>query len=123
INKPYLSSVNDEGLPTCFQCGKSFPFMKSLSVHMRCHPYCFLRGIIPPPSAVLAQGNPQALMNFANGHRPSVIEGSNSNANSSPSIDKGKEVVMQVEDHESKEVQMELDDHESRLLRLIKGRK
>nr|GFD33297.1 zinc finger C2H2-type/integrase DNA-binding domain-containing protein [Tanacetum cinerariifolium] len=37
----------------------------------------------------------EALMSFANGHRSSVIEGSNSNANSSPSIDKGKEVVMQ----------------------------
>nr|GEZ82188.1 hypothetical protein [Tanacetum cinerariifolium] len=55
----------------------------------------------------------ESLMNFANGHRSSVIEGSNSNANSPPSIDKGKEVVMQVEDQESKEVQMELDDHES----------
>nr|GFD49867.1 zinc finger protein ZAT9-like [Tanacetum cinerariifolium] len=47
------------------------------------------------------------------GHRSSVIEGSNSNANLPPSIDKRKAVVMQVVDHESKEVQMELDDHES----------
>nr|GEX64061.1 zinc finger C2H2-type/integrase DNA-binding domain-containing protein [Tanacetum cinerariifolium] len=55
----------------------------------------------------------EALMSLANGHRSSVIEGSNSIANSPPTIDKGKPVVMQVEDHESKEVQMELDDHES----------
>nr|GFD22658.1 hypothetical protein [Tanacetum cinerariifolium] len=53
------------------------------------------------------------LMSLANGHRSSVIEGSNSNANWPPSIGKGKAVVMQVEDQESKEVQMELDDHES----------
>nr|GEZ50972.1 hypothetical protein [Tanacetum cinerariifolium] len=172
INKPYLSIVNDEGVPTCFQCGKSFPSMKSLSGHMRCHPYRFWRGIIPPPNAVLAEGNPQvvgsksssfpcnsnvvghyggghvvdlskylkggsvterrgrrslkmddtdedlieaaeALMSLAYGHRSSVIEGSNSNANLPPSIDKGKAVVMQVVDHESKEVQIELDDHDS----------
>ncbi|GKB59002.1 zinc finger C2H2-type/integrase DNA-binding domain-containing protein [Tanacetum coccineum] len=169
INKPYyLSSVNDEGVPTCSQCGKSFPSMKSLFGHMRCHPDRFWRGIIPPPNAVLAQGNPQVvggkssflscnnsnvvdngdgsggghvvdltkylkgwsvterrgrrslkmddsdedlleavedLMSLANGHRSSVIQGSNSNANSPPSIDKGIKAVMQV--------QMELDDHES----------
>nr|GFA78514.1 zinc finger C2H2-type/integrase DNA-binding domain-containing protein [Tanacetum cinerariifolium] len=58
INKPQLSIMNDEGVPTCFQCGNSFPSMKSLSVHMRCHPDRFWRGIIPPPNAVLAQGNP-----------------------------------------------------------------
>nr|GFA25937.1 hypothetical protein [Tanacetum cinerariifolium] len=52
------------------------------------------------------------LMSLANGHWSSVIEGSNSNVNSPPSIDKGK-AIMQVEDYESKEVQMELDDHES----------
>ncbi|GKE52948.1 zinc finger C2H2-type/integrase DNA-binding domain-containing protein, partial [Tanacetum coccineum] len=45
INKPYLSSVNDEGVPTCSQCGKSFPSMKSLFGHMRCHPERFWRGI------------------------------------------------------------------------------
>ncbi|GJS61332.1 zinc finger C2H2-type/integrase DNA-binding domain-containing protein [Tanacetum coccineum] len=143
INKPYyLSSVNDEGVPTCSQCGKSFPSMKSLFGHMRCHPDRFWRGIIPPPNAVLAQGNPQVvggkylkgwsvterrgrrslkmddsdeddedlleavedLMSLANGHRSSVIQGSNSNTNSPPSIDKGKAVM---------QVQMELDDHES----------
>nr|GFA24923.1 zinc finger C2H2-type/integrase DNA-binding domain-containing protein [Tanacetum cinerariifolium] len=32
------------------------------------------------------------LMSLANGHSSSVIEGSNSNANSPPSIDKGKAV-------------------------------
>ncbi|GJY78829.1 zinc finger C2H2-type/integrase DNA-binding domain-containing protein [Tanacetum coccineum] len=139
--------VNDEGVPTCSQCGKSFPSMKSLFGHMRCHPDRFWRGIIPPPNAVLAQGNPQVvggkssflscnnsnvvdngdgsggghvvdltkylkgwsvterrgrrslkmddsdedlleavedLMSLANGHRSSVIQGSNSNANSPP---------------------------------------
>nr|GEY75762.1 zinc finger C2H2-type/integrase DNA-binding domain-containing protein [Tanacetum cinerariifolium] len=111
-NKPQLSIVDDEGVPTCFQCGNSFPSMKSLSAHMRCHPDRFWRGIIPPPNAVLAQGNPQVigsqrslkiddsdeddedllesakdLMSLANGHRSSVIKGSNSNANSPPSID------------------------------------
>nr|GEV54914.1 retrotransposon protein, putative, Ty1-copia subclass [Tanacetum cinerariifolium] len=44
------------------------------------------------------------LMSLANGHRSSVIKGSNSNANSPPSIDKGKAVM---------QVQMELNDHES----------
>nr|GEX54685.1 zinc finger protein ZAT3-like [Tanacetum cinerariifolium] len=123
INKPQLSSVNDEGVPTCFQCGNSFPSMKSLFAHMRCHPNHFGRGIIPPPNAVLAQGNPQVvgsqrslkiddsdeddedllesakdLMSFANGHRSSVIKESNSNANSPPSIDKreGSYVVAAV---------------------------
>ncbi|GJV75267.1 hypothetical protein Tco_1506851 [Tanacetum coccineum] len=43
------------------------------------------------------------LMSLANGHRSSVIQGSNSNANSPPSIDKRKAVM---------QVQMELDDHE-----------
>ncbi|GJV48767.1 zinc finger C2H2-type/integrase DNA-binding domain-containing protein [Tanacetum coccineum] len=148
INKPYLSSVNDEGVPTCSQCGKSFPSMKSLFGHMRCHPERFWRGIIPPPNVVLAQGSNsnvvengvdltkylkgwsvterrgrrslkmddsdeddedlleavEDLMSLANGHRSSVIQGSNSNANSTPSIDKRKAVM---------QVQMELDDHES----------
>ncbi|GJW68369.1 zinc finger C2H2-type/integrase DNA-binding domain-containing protein [Tanacetum coccineum] len=148
INKPYLSSVNDEGVPTCSQCGKSFPSMKSLFGHMRCHPERFWRGIIPPPNVVLAQGSNsnvvengvdltkylkgwsvterrgrrslkmddsdeddedlleavEDLMSLANGHRSSVIQGSNSNANSPPSIDKRKAVM---------QVQMELDDHES----------
>ncbi|GJT75050.1 ribonuclease H-like domain-containing protein, partial [Tanacetum coccineum] len=147
INKPYLSSVNDEGVPTCSQCGKSFPSMKSLFGHMRCHPERFWRGIIPPPNVVLAQGSNsnvvengvdltkylkgrsvterrgrrslkmddsdeddedlleavEDLMSLANGHRSSVIQGSNSNANSPPSIDKRKAVM---------QVQMELDDHE-----------
>ncbi|GJX79038.1 zinc finger C2H2-type/integrase DNA-binding domain-containing protein [Tanacetum coccineum] len=146
INKPYLSSVNDEGVPTCSQCGKSFPSMKSLFGHMRCHPERFWRGIIPPPNVVLAQGSNsnvvengvdltkylkgwsvterrgrrslkmddsdeddedlleavEDLMSLANGHRSSVM--SNSNANSTPSIDKRKAVM---------QVQMELDDHES----------
>nr|GFC25455.1 zinc finger C2H2-type/integrase DNA-binding domain-containing protein [Tanacetum cinerariifolium] len=61
INKPYLSNANDEGVPTCFQCGKSFPSMKSLFGHMRCHPDRFWRGVIRPPNAVLAQGNLQVV--------------------------------------------------------------
>ncbi|XP_071727272.1 uncharacterized protein [Rutidosis leptorrhynchoides] len=45
----YLSSViNHEGNPTCSQCGKSFPSMKSLFGHMRCHPERFWRGILQP---------------------------------------------------------------------------
>nr|GEX98231.1 zinc finger C2H2-type/integrase DNA-binding domain-containing protein [Tanacetum cinerariifolium] len=157
INKPYLSSVNDEGVPTCFQCGKSFPSMKSLFGHMRCHPDRFWRGVIPPPNAVLAQGNPQVvgsksislscnsnvvgdygdgsdgdgghvvdLNKYLKGWSVTERRGqrlkmddsdedllgavedlmslANSNANLPPSIDKGKAVVMQVEDHESKEV-------------------
>ncbi|PWA84378.1 zinc finger C2H2-type/integrase DNA-binding domain-containing protein [Artemisia annua] len=145
VNKPYyLSSVNDEGVPTCSQCGKTFPSMKSLFGHMRCHPDRVWRGILPPPNVDLARGKSKVvsgwsvterrgrrslkmddsdeddedfleavedLMSLANAHRSSVIEGSNSNANSPPSIDKGKAVM--VEDHESKEVKMELGDNES----------
>nr|GFA95839.1 hypothetical protein [Tanacetum cinerariifolium] len=133
INKPYLSRVNDEGVPTCFQCGKSFPSMKSLFGHMRCHPDRFWHGVIPPPNAVLAQGNPggdgghvvdlnKYLKGWSvterRGRRLLKIDDSdedllgavedlmslaNSNAISPPSIDKGKAVVMQVEDYESKE--------------------
>lgn len=44
------NSVNDEGKPTCSQCGKTFPSMKSLFGHMRCHPERVWRGIVPPPS-------------------------------------------------------------------------
>ncbi|XP_076887952.1 uncharacterized protein LOC143538232 [Bidens hawaiensis] len=49
-SKPYyLNSVNEEGEPTCSQCGKTFPSMKSLFGHMRCHPERVWRGILPPP--------------------------------------------------------------------------
>ncbi|KAI3703755.1 hypothetical protein L1987_73950 [Smallanthus sonchifolius] len=48
--KPYyMNSVNHEGKPTCSQCGKTFPSMKSLFGHMRCHPERVWRGILPPP--------------------------------------------------------------------------
>nr|GEW24693.1 zinc finger protein ZAT4-like [Tanacetum cinerariifolium] len=120
----------------CSVCKKEFSSGNALGGHMRCHPDRFWRDIIPPPNVVLDQGwsvterrgrrslkmddndedlleAAEDLMSLANGHRSSVIEGSNSNANSPSSIDKGNAVVMQVEDHESKEVQMELDDHES----------
>nr|GEX28762.1 zinc finger C2H2-type/integrase DNA-binding domain-containing protein [Tanacetum cinerariifolium] len=100
-NKPQLSSVNDEGVPTCFQCVNSFPSMKSLSAHMRCHPDRFWPGIIPPPNAVLAQGNPQVV-----GSKSSSLS-----CNSNVVCDYGGGHV--VEDHESKKVQMEMDDHES----------
>nr|GEU93305.1 hypothetical protein [Tanacetum cinerariifolium] len=141
INKPYLSSVNDEGLPTCFQCGKSFPSMKSFFGHMRCHPDRFWRGIIPPPNAVLAQGNPQVvgskssslscnsnvIDDYGGGHVVdltkylkgwSVTEGRGRRSLKMDDTDEdlleaAEGIVMQVEDHESKEVQMELDDHES----------
>ncbi|KAL8195624.1 hypothetical protein R6Q57_026027 [Mikania cordata] len=50
IKPYYMNSVNDEGKPTCCQCGKTFPSMKSLFGHMRCHPERVWRGILPPPS-------------------------------------------------------------------------
>ncbi|KAD6453953.1 hypothetical protein R6Q59_015715 [Mikania micrantha] len=51
IKKPYyMNSVNDEGKPTCSLCGKTFPSMKSLFGHMRCHPERVWRGILPPPN-------------------------------------------------------------------------
>ncbi|KAK1430894.1 hypothetical protein QVD17_13997 [Tagetes erecta] len=50
IKPCYMKSVNDEGKPTCSQCGKNFPSMKSLFGHMRCHPERVWRGIIPPPT-------------------------------------------------------------------------
>nr|GFB13870.1 hypothetical protein [Tanacetum cinerariifolium] len=102
INKPYLSSVNDEGLPTCFQCGES-AVVGSKSSSLSCN-----SNVIDDYGG----GHVVDLTKYLKGWS-SMIEGSNSNANSPPSIDKGKAVVMQVEDHESKEVQMELDDHES----------
>ncbi|KAJ0601592.1 putative transcription factor C2H2 family [Helianthus annuus] len=47
--KPYyMNSVNEEGEPTCSLCGKTFPSMKSLFGHMRCHPERLWRGILPP---------------------------------------------------------------------------
>ncbi|KAK1417973.1 hypothetical protein QVD17_27109 [Tagetes erecta] len=46
----YMNCVNDEGKPTCSQCGKTFPSMKSLFGHMRCHPERVWRGILPPPN-------------------------------------------------------------------------
>ncbi|XP_071740209.1 uncharacterized protein [Rutidosis leptorrhynchoides] len=52
--KPYyLSCVNSEGEPTCSQCGKTFPSMKSLFGHMRCHPERIWRGILPPPNITI----------------------------------------------------------------------
>nr|XP_043630309.1 zinc finger protein ZAT3-like [Erigeron canadensis] len=51
VKKPYyLDSVNNEGKPMCSQCGKTFPSMKSLFGHMRCHPERVWRGILPPPN-------------------------------------------------------------------------
>ncbi|MFS7928909.1 putative transcription factor C2H2 family [Helianthus anomalus] len=53
ITKPYyMNSVNHEGKPTCSQCGKTFPSMKSLFGHMRCHPERVWRGIVPPQTTV-----------------------------------------------------------------------
>nr|GFA05181.1 zinc finger C2H2-type/integrase DNA-binding domain-containing protein [Tanacetum cinerariifolium] len=69
INKPQLSSVNDEGVPTCFQCGNSFPSMND-----------------EDDEDLLESA--KDLMSLANGHRSSVIKESNSNANSPPLIDK-----------------------------------
>ncbi|KAJ8480639.1 hypothetical protein OPV22_024366 [Ensete ventricosum] len=38
-------------VPTCPECGKTFPSDKSLFGHLRCHPERDYRGAIPPPGA------------------------------------------------------------------------
>ncbi|KAJ8461293.1 hypothetical protein OPV22_034219 [Ensete ventricosum] len=38
-------------VPTCPECGKTFPSEKSLFGHLRCHPERDYRGAIPPPGA------------------------------------------------------------------------
>ncbi|XP_010252897.1 PREDICTED: uncharacterized protein LOC104594341 [Nelumbo nucifera] len=48
----HRSNVNSNST-TCLLCGKSFPSMKSLFGHMRCHPDREWRGIRPPPSATI----------------------------------------------------------------------
>lgn len=78
--KPYyMNCVNDEGKPTCSQCGKTFPSMKSLFGHMRCHPERFWRGILPPPNTPIAAVN----------RRMTGGEKSNSSGSGSCSSDEG----------------------------------
>ncbi|GMH27776.1 hypothetical protein Nepgr_029619 [Nepenthes gracilis] len=44
-----LNDLMQNGKPTCSLCNKSFPSMKSLFGHMRCHPEREWRGMLPPP--------------------------------------------------------------------------
>ncbi|GJU20801.1 ribonuclease H-like domain-containing protein [Tanacetum coccineum] len=125
---PFKSMVCEcEGVPNCSQCGKSCFLYEVLFGHIDDVILETLLAAYYNASHVgLGSGDEEVsrgkkkmddsdeddedlleavedLMSLANGHRSSVIEGSNSNVNSPPSIDKRKAVM---------QVQMELDDHE-----------
>ncbi|KAI3755956.1 hypothetical protein L1987_55766 [Smallanthus sonchifolius] len=72
----YMKSVNDEGKPSCSQCGKTFPSMKSLFGHMRCHPERVWRGILPPPNtaAVTARCRKPKPNSFSSGGGDEVVD-------------------------------------------------
>ncbi|XAR56851.1 hypothetical protein NMG60_11037472 [Bertholletia excelsa] len=48
--RPENNNAQVSELPSCSICRKSFPSMKSLFGHMRCHPEREWRGIQPPPA-------------------------------------------------------------------------
>lgn len=52
INISKRNKATTGTVPTCFICSKTFPSMKSLFGHMRCHPERDWRGIHPPPPPI-----------------------------------------------------------------------
>ncbi|GJT49413.1 zinc finger C2H2-type/integrase DNA-binding domain-containing protein [Tanacetum coccineum] len=106
INKPYLSSVNDEAQGSNSNVVENgvdlTKYLKGWSVTERRGRRSLKMDDSDEDDEDLLEAV-EDLMSLANGHRSSVIQGSNSNANSPPSIDKRKAVM---------QVQMELDDHE-----------